>query len=142
MSRRVSDYPMIDDPLPQVEGYQFLCVIGGRGTRWGDRWQSIDHPSIVAVRIDTIPPRIPARITMNESDIGWLIAFGTIDPEISAYAYKFGRPSETRCDDPAGYRGAMVPFISLPKPNRPYVFCAIPHDSALNPGLIFEALLP
>jgi len=142
MSRRVSDARVIDDPLPQAESYHFLCVIGGRGTRWGDRWQSLDHPTIVAVRIDTIPPRIPARITVREGDLSWFVAFGTIDPEISGYVYKVGRPSETRCDDPADYRGAMIPFIALPKANRPYVFCAIPHDSALNPGMTFEALLP
>src|SRR5207249_5929538 len=41
----------IDDPLPQAGGHQFLCVIGGTGTRWGDRWQSIDHPTIATVLI-------------------------------------------------------------------------------------------
>ena len=142
MSRRVSDQPLIDDPLPQAEGHHFLCVIGGAGTRWGDRWQSIDHPTIVTVRIDTIPPRIPARITVREGNLSWFVEFGTIEPEISGYVYKFGRPGETRCDDPADYRAALIPFISLSKANRPYVFCAIPHDSALNPGQTFEVLLP
>jgi hypothetical protein len=47
----------------------------------------------------------------------------------------------SRCDDPAGYRPALIPFISLLKANRPYVFCTIPHDSALNPGLPYEVLL-
>lgn len=117
-------------------------MIGGIGTRWGDRWQSIDHPAIVAVRIDTRPPRIPARIIVRELDLSWFIEFRTIDPEISGYVYKFGRPSETRCDDPEGYRPALIPFISLSKANRPYVFCAIPHDSAINPGQTFEVLLP
>lgn len=140
-SKRVSDNPLIDDPLPQAEGYKFLCVIGGTRTHWGDRWQSIDHPAIVAVRIDTTPPRIAARITVRELDLSWFVEFRTIDPEISGYVYRFGRPSETRCEDPADYRRALIPFISLPKANRPYIFCAIPHDSALNQGQAFEALL-
>ncbi len=140
--RRVADYPLIDDPLPQAEGYHFLCVIGGTATGSGDPWQSVDHPTIVVVRIDTIPPRIPARISISESDIAWMVTFGTLDPEISGYVFKFGRPSETRCDDPAGYRASLIPFITLPKANRPYVFCAIPSDSALNQGTTFEMLLP
>ena len=140
-SRRVSDNPVIDEPLPQAEGYKFLCVIGGTMTRGGERWQSVDHAAIVAVRIDTTPPRIAPPITVRELDISWVVEFRTIDPEISSYVYKFGRPGETRCDDPADYRRALIPFISLSKANRPYIFCAIPYDSALNQGRAFEALL-
>lgn len=140
--RRVSEFPVIDDPLPPAEGYHFLCVLGGSNTTSAAAWQSIDHPTVVAVRIDATAPRIPARITVNETDFAWSVAFGTLEPEISAYAFKFGRPSDTRCGDPDGYRRALVPFLSLPKANRPYVFCAVPHDSALNQGQMFELVLP
>jgi hypothetical protein len=91
--RRAGEYPVIEDPLPLAEGYQFLCVIGGTGPRPSDRWQSLDHPTVVAVRIDTVPPRIPARITVRENDLSWIVEFGTIEPEIVGYAFKFGRPS-------------------------------------------------
>lgn len=141
-TRRVSDRPIIDGPLPQTDGYHFLCVLGV--TTAGRRviWQNIDHPTVVKVRIDTIAPRIPARIGIGESDLGWTVSFGTLEPEIFAYTFKFGRPSETRCQDSVDYRLALIPFISLPKANRPYVFCAIPYDGALNPGSTFEMLLP
>jgi Trypsin-like peptidase domain len=142
MSRRVTDHPVTADPLPQTEGYHFLCVLGGTGTRGGAAWQRIEHPTIVAIRIDMTPPRIPARISIREGDQSWTITFGALDPEISAYTFKFGRPSETRCEDPAHYRAALIPFITLSKVNRPYVFCAIPYDSAFNPGQTFEAILP
>lgn len=142
IARRVTEYPMIADSLPQTEGYRFLCVIGGMGTRWGTAWQSVDHPTVVVVRIDTTPPQIPARISIEESPLGWQVTFGTLNPEISLYSFKFGRPAETRCDDAVGYRPALVPFLFLSKANRPYVFCAIPHDSASNPGPAFEAILP
>jgi hypothetical protein len=140
--RRVRDHQVVDDPLPQAEGYQFLCLVGGTGTRWGWSWQSIDHPTIVAIRIDTVPPRIPAPITITEGELSWSVSFGTLVPEISSYAFKFGAPGETRCDDPANYRLALIPFIALPKANRPYVFCAVPYDSAMNAGELFERLLP
>jgi hypothetical protein len=141
-ARRVSDYPTIIDPLPLTEGFHFLCVLGGVGTRWGESWQRIDHPTIVVARIDVTPPRIPARITITETDLAWTVSFNGIDPELSFYRFKFGRPGETRCNDPADYRLALIPFISLSKTNRPYVFCAIPYDSALNAGQTYEALLP
>lgn len=136
---RPADRPVIDDALPQREGNYFLCVLGRAA---GNGWQRLEHPTIVAVRIDMTPPRIPARITIAESQTSWLVTFGTVEPEIATYTYKFGRPSETRCDDPAGYNRQLIPFISIAKANRPYVFCAIPHDSALNPGVPFEAILP
>jgi hypothetical protein len=138
---RVKERTTIEDPLPSSEGYHFLCVIGAPDSGIDSR-QHIDDPAIVSVRIDTIPPVLPARLSVVESTSSWMIAFGYVDPEISAYAFKFGRPSETRCDDGSGYRQAPFPFLLLPKANRPYVFCAMPHDSALNPGPPYELLLP
>jgi hypothetical protein len=44
--------------------------------------------------------------------------------------------------DASEYRLALVPFIALPKSGGPYVFCAIPYDSASNPGQTIERLLP
>jgi hypothetical protein len=96
----------------------------------------------VVVRIDATPPQVPARVRISESDIAWVVAFETLEPEISACTYKFGRPGDTRCSDPADYRPVLVPFVSLPKANRPYVFCTIPYDAALNPGSTFETILP
>lgn len=138
--RRVRERPLIDDTLPRDDGDYFLCVIGG--SEDGRRWQSVDHPTIAAVRIDAVPPRIPARIRIEESETSWNVTLGNIDPEISSYSIKFGRPGETRCADPAGYRNALVPFVFLSKANRPYLFCAIPYDSAGNPGEVYEVILP
>lgn len=139
---RVTDQPMIEDPLPTREGYYFLCVVGGTRATQGFGWQSLDHPTVAAVRIDTTPPEPPALVTIDETDIAWRVSFGMLPPEISLHTYKFGRPSETRCEDPAGYRVVLIPFLTLPKAGRPYVFCAIPYDAAGNRGRVFEALLP
>jgi hypothetical protein len=139
-ARRVRDRPLIDDALPRDDGDYFLCVVGGSET--GGAWQSVEHPTIVAVRIDSTPPRIPARININEGDSSWSLTFRALDPEVSIYTVKFGRPGETRCADPSGYRTQLVPILSLSKANRPYVFCAIPHDSAGNAGEIFETIFP
>jgi hypothetical protein len=85
---------------------------------------------------------VPPPITIEENEIAWRVTFDTYDPEVSTYTYKFGRPSDVRCDDPADYRLVCVPFIALPKSGRPYVFCAIPYDGASNPGRTVEVMLP
>ena len=141
-TRLVQSRPVIDDALPAAEGFHFLCVIGATFVGRGVVWQDIRHPSIVAVRIDTVAPQLPARIVVEPGPLGWRVVFNGLDPELSLYTFKFGRPADTRCTDPANYRLALVPFIFLPVENRPYVFCAIPHDAALNPGAVFEVLLP
>jgi hypothetical protein len=135
-------HPVIDDPLPARDGWWFLCIVGGRQSWWGAEWQSVDFPTVVAARIDTIPPRVAAPLTIDEGDTAWRVTFEGLDPEIALYTFKFGRPAETRCDDASDYRPALVPFTSLPKSGRPYVFCAVPYDSALNPGALVEAFLP
>jgi hypothetical protein len=94
------------------------------------------------VRIDTVRPRVEPPLTIQDIGPSWLVTFNTLDPEIATYTYKFGRPADTRCEDGTGYRLALIPFIPLPKSGRPYIFCAIPYDSAYNPGRLIEELLP
>jgi hypothetical protein len=140
--RRASDRPLIDDLLPQQEGFYDLCVLGGSDSRWGATWQPIDFPTVVGVLIDRTPPRIEAGVRIVEEDLSWRVFFETVPPEIASHTFKYGRPSEVRCEDPSGYRLALIPFFPLPKGERPYVFCAIPYDSASNPGKVFEMFLP
>jgi len=39
------------------------------------------------------------------------------------------------------YRPSFIPFITLPRRDAPYTFCAIPYDSALNEGAVIDRLL-
>jgi hypothetical protein len=130
----VRQQPVIEDRLPRREGWHFLCVLG--------EGQPAAFPTVVAVRVDTMRPRVAAPLVIEDLGPSWQVRFATHDPEVSFYLYKFGRPAETRCDDGAGYRPALIPFISLPKSGRPYMFCAIPHDAALNAGRLIETPLP
>lgn len=141
--RAVRAQPVIDDAMPEREGWWFLCVVGGHDDRGGGiGWQPTAFPTAVRARIDTVRPRVEAPLVIEENAVSWQVRFQTMDPEIVSYAYKFGRPAETRCDEGVGYRIALVPFTSLPKSGRPYVFCAIPYDTAFNAGRIVERLLP
>jgi hypothetical protein len=134
--------PIIEDALPEREGWHFLCVLGGPDPGTRGATQSAAFPTVVAVRVDSVRPRVPAPLVIEDVGPSWQVRFVTHDPEVSTYAYKSGRPAETRCEDGAGYRLALIPFISLPKSGRPYVFCAIPYDAALNAGRAIETLLP
>jgi hypothetical protein len=138
----VVERPVISDRLPLAEGIHLLCIEGLMTPGGRPQWRTVPHPTIVETFIDTTPPRIPAQIRIDESEQAWFVTFGALAPEAASHTFKFGRPFETHCEDPAGYRLALVPFISLPKANRPYLFCAIPYDSAQNPGAVFERLLP
>ena len=138
----VVERSVISDPLPLAEGIHLLCIEGLMNPGGRPQWRTVPHPIVVETFIDTTPPRVPAQIRIDESEQAWLVTFGALAPEVASHRFKFGRPSETHCEDPTGYRLALVPFISLPKANRPYIFCAIPYDSAQNPGPAFERLLP
>lgn len=141
--RAVGTQPVIDDAMPLREGWWFLCVLGGHDARGGGAgWQSSAFPTAVRARIDTVPPRIEAPLIIQDLGQAWQVRFDTLDPEVSSYVYKFGRPADTRCEDGGGYRVALVPFIALPKSGRPYLFCAIPYDAAFNAGRRVETLLP
>lgn len=133
--------PLIDDPLPRRDGWWFLCLTGHR-SRDGGADQPPAFATAVAVRIDSLPPRVPPPLAVEEHDLGWRVTFATTPPETVGYVFKAGRPSETRCVDPAGYRPALVPFLSLSKQDRPLVFCAQPFDAAGNRGRLIEIVLP
>ena len=140
LPRSIAQRPLIDNPLPEPEGWWFLCVVGGRDSRQGD--QPLAFPTIVGVRVDSVRPRVDPPLVIMENPLAWTVEFRTYDPEVSLYQFKFGRPADTRCEDGSDYRLALVPFIGLPKSGRPYVFCAIPYDGAQNPGRLIEQLLP
>ena len=140
-TRSVAQRPLIDDPLPERDGWWFLCVIGAGAGSGGVR-QPLAFPTVVVARVDSAPPRIQAPLLIEDGDQAWRVTFRTLDPEVSLYAFKFGRPADTRCQDGAGYRLALVPFLALPKSERPYLFCVIPYDAAQNPGRVIETLLP
>jgi hypothetical protein len=137
--RPVAQRPLIDDALPEPEGWWFLCVVGSRSR--GEA-QSPAYPTVVGVRVDSVRPRVEAPLVIEDGGQAWRVTFQTYDPEVSVYVFKFGRPADTRCEDGSGYRLALVPFIALPKSGRPYTFCAIPYDGAQNPGRLIETLLP
>ena len=132
---------LIDPPLPVADGFVFLCVVGGQ-TAADDEFDHRAYATVVVARIDTVPPRLPAQVTVTESHEAWRVRFKTVGDEIWFHSYKFGTPKETRCDDPRGYEPTLASKIGLPKTNGPYRLCVIPYDAAQNPGRLFERVLP
>ena len=136
----VTTTPTIDPPLPLAEGFTFLCIVGTATRDGSAATDPRPHATVVVARTDVTPPRIPAQVTIDDAEAAWRVTFDTFGSEVSFHAFKFGRPSETHCQDAVGYRLALAPF-GLPKANAPYVFCAIPYDAAQNAGRLFERLL-
>jgi hypothetical protein len=141
VARRARVEPLIDDPLPVRDGSWYLCILAGPEARWGDDWQSVLFPTVVKVRIDTVPPRITPPLAIRDAPDGWFVEFLTQEPEVVGYRYKYGPPGRTRCSDEADYRPSFIPFITLPRRDGPYTFCAIPYDAAMNAGAVVERVL-
>jgi hypothetical protein len=86
-------------------------------------------------------PRLPVQVTITETNEAWRVRFRTVGHEVAFHAYKTGRPVDTRCSDPQGYRFAASTLIGLPRAGGPYRLCVIPYDAAQNPGAVFERVL-
>ena len=136
----VSTSPSIDPPLPSSEGFAFLCIVGAATRDGSGAVDPRPHATIVVARTDVTPPRLPAQVTIDEGEAAWRVTFETSGSEVSFHAFKFGRPSDIRCEDAVGYRLALAPF-GLPKANAPYLLCAIPYDAAQNAGHLLQRLL-
>ncbi|BCS35188.1 trypsin [Luteitalea sp. TBR-22] len=139
--RRTLVAPVIDDPLPTRDGTWYLCILAGPDERWSSGWQSVAFPTVVKVRIDTVPPRITPPLSIRESTDGWFVEFLTQEPEVAGYRYKYGPAGRTSCADGADYRPSFIPFITLQRKDGPFTFCAIPYDAAMNEGALVERLL-
>jgi hypothetical protein len=130
--RRVLDRPAIDDPLPGTDGPYLLCIMGGSDLH-GEQWQRARHATAVVALVDHVPPRIPPPLTISGQSVNsYQVVFNTVPYEVSGYLFKFGRPADTRCADPEGYRPSLLPFISISTAQGPQVICAIAYDGAGN----------
>jgi hypothetical protein len=132
----------VDEALPVHDGHYLLCSIGGRTRRWERDWQPVDFATVSRVRIDTVPPSMPAPIAVFELETGYRVEFIPLGNEISFYTFKFGPAGETVCRDARDYRLALLEFVFIPRGSRPQTLCAMPYDIAFNPGMLFERLLP
>jgi hypothetical protein len=108
---------------------------------FGPDWQRPERPTVVALEIDKTPPTQGPTFDVEVNDTSYRITW-TGPADIGLVSHKYGRPAETACQDPDGYRPALIPFFSLPRSEAPYLLCAIGFDAAGNPSPIVERLLP
>jgi hypothetical protein len=130
--------PRINTPLPPFERFVFLCILGAVSVAGDATAETRTNPAIVVARTDPTPPRLPAQVTITETDEAWRVRFTTVGHEVAFYASKTGRPVDTRCSDLQGYRFAAGTMVGLPRAGAPYRLCVISCDAAQNPGAIFE----
>ena len=133
--------PVIDRPLPPLEGFTFLCIVGVSSPAADEAAAARAYPTIVVARTDRMAPRLPVQVTITETNEAWRLRFRTVGHEVAFHAYKTGRPMDTRCGDPHGYRFVASTLVGLPRAGGPYRLCIIPYDAAQNPGVVFERVL-
>jgi hypothetical protein len=136
----IATQPVIDAPLPDVQGIALLCVVGVDGP--GGRPAEISNPAVVMARIDTKAPHTQAQVRIEDDEGEWQIYFKTMGEEVAFYAFKSGPAASTRCGDPASYELVGARVVALPRATGPYVVCVSPYDAAQNAGRVFERKLP
>jgi hypothetical protein len=133
--------PVIDPPLPTAEGFVFLCVLASTTQEEDAASRPVRRPAIVVARTDLTPPRVPAQLAIEDAGGAWRLHFTTFGDEVAFHNYKLGPASDTRCEDPAGYRLTGPSVIGLPRAAGPQRVCAIPYDAAGNPGRLLDRVL-
>ena len=84
---------------------------------------------------------MPLRYSLRSPGTNYTLSFLFEPPEIGFLEYKVGRPSQVRCDDPAGYLPWRRVPLNLAKAEGPYRVCAVGQDEAGNPTPPLDILL-
>jgi hypothetical protein len=139
--RRAAEFPMIEDPLPLAEGYQFLCD-RGNGTA---AERPVAEPRPPDRRGGSYRHRPPADPSSDhgEGKRSQLDRRVRDDRARDRGLRLQVRPSERDALRRSGGLQTRDDPLHRPAQGEPSV-CLLcgPHDSALNPGRTFEVLLP
>ncbi|MBM3744300.1 MAG: trypsin-like serine protease [Acidobacteria bacterium] len=124
----LAEFARIDEPVPETPGGYYLCVLAGAGTAW----QLPQHATFRHVRIDTAPPILKPRHSLEDRVQDYRLSFEFLPPELSNYLYKLGPPADTDCADLRGYLTYRRVPILIPKDQEPLRLCMAAEDEAGN----------
>ncbi|MGH2592769.1 MAG: trypsin-like serine peptidase [Anaerolineae bacterium] len=133
---------LIEEEIPEAEGFYYLCLVAGDRPAVDVTWQPIVDATVGFAHIDTTPPLIPPILSVQEFESEYLVEPIFKLPELVHYILKFGPPATTDCNDPAGYEPYRRFPVSLEKRNQvPAKLCVIGYDDANNPTTPLEQIL-
>ncbi len=124
--------PLIDDPIPDEEGFYLLCVQAGKSVSIDETWQNLAYPTVEIAQIDTTPPQLEPQLGIRETPDYFDVSLLFIPPELSDYLYKFGPPETTDCAIKDDYNRYRRISISLERGDGPIRLCVIGFDNADN----------
>lgn len=133
---------LIEDEIPEAEGFYYLCIVAGNNSTVDSTWQSFANATVIFAQIDTTPPVIPPTLSVQELETEYLVEPVFKIPELAHYILKFGPPEETDCKDMTGY----VPYRRIAIPiekgsQTPAKVCVIGYDYANNPTPPLEQII-
>lgn len=124
---------LIEEAIPEAEGFYYLCLVAGNSPTIDATWQLLANATVVFAQIDITPPIIPPILSIQEFESEYLIEPIFKVPELIHYILKFGLPTTTDCNDPAGYLPYRRIPVSIEKSTQiPAKVCVIGYDYANN----------
>lgn len=133
---------LIEEEIPEAEGFYYLCVVAGNSPTVDSTWQAIPNATVVFAHIDTTPPVIPPTFSVQEFETEYLVEPIFKIPELVHFILKFGPPDTTNCNDPAGYSPYRRIAVTITKPDQiPAKVCVIGYDDANNPTPPLEQII-
>lgn len=124
---------IIEDEIPEAEGFYYLCLVAGNSPTTDATWQSFANATVVFAQIDTTPPAIPPTLSVRDFETEYLIEPIFVVPELVHYILKFGPPEDTDCNDMTGYLPYRRIPLRLEKSTQiPATVCVIGYDYADN----------
>ena len=128
----LADRPLIDDAIPDEEGFYLLCVQAGESAAVGDSWQSLDYPTVTIAQIDITPPQLEPQIAVQETPDFIDVSLIFQPPELSDYLFKIGPAEMTDCAVEEDYfRYRRIP-LTIERDDGPIRLCVIGFDNANN----------
>lgn len=124
---------LIEEEIPEAEGFYYLCVVAGNSPTVDSTWQSFANATVVLAHIDTTPPVIAPILSVQDFETEYYLEPIFRVPELVHYVLKLGPPATTDCDDPAGYFPYRRIALSIEKSSElPTKVCVIGYDEANN----------
>ncbi|MEW9681135.1 trypsin-like serine protease [Pseudomonas sp. TE50-2] len=124
-----TDSVLIDEPIGPGTGWHFLCVVGVDSAQ-ELAWRGL-MANALSIAVEVLPAvAVPAAdVTVERLDNGdRRVSWTTTPPHLQRYRVKKGRPEQTDCADPSGYRVLLHKQYVFRHSDLPLKLCSQAED--------------
>ena len=133
--------PVVDTPLPDVEGRYQLCLLAGPGPVVDDHWQEARFATVLTAWVDKTPPLPAVTADVTAGPGGWTVEPRSVPPELVTFTWRVGPDATTDCADITKQRIWRHSPIRVAASDVPQRLCLTGYDPAGNPAPPFERVL-